>query len=104
MQHHETHHQRYMLKMQSPQRTNSTDCGSELNKICPAVLVQSVRAKIQETKSKLSNHLNQIKVQKLDQLIGPQITSHSSPESLKTVPFQKIFIFPIWKNPSSAGA
>ena len=41
--------------------------------------------KIQETNSKLFNHLNQIKAQKLDQLIGPQIASHSSPENLKTV-------------------
>ena len=58
-------------------------CRSELSKICPAVLVQSIRAKIQETNSKLFNHLNQIKAQKLDQLIGPQIASHSSPETSK---------------------
>ena len=32
----------------------------------------------------LFNHLHQIKAQKLDQLIGPQNTSDSSPESLKT--------------------
>ena len=53
--------------------------------ICPAVLVQSIRAKIQKTNSKLFNHLNQIKAQILDQLSGPQITNHSSPENLKTV-------------------
>ena len=46
-------------------------CRSELSKICPAVLVQCIRAKIQETNSKLFNHLNQIKTQKLDQLSGP---------------------------------
>ena len=44
-------------------------CRSELSKICPAVLVQSIRAKIQETNSKLFNHLNQIKAQKLETLI-----------------------------------
>jgi len=59
-------------------------CPSELSKICPAVLAQSIRA-IQETNSKLFNHLNEIKAQKPDQLIGPQIASHSSPENLKTV-------------------
>ena len=32
----------------------------------------------------LFNHLHQIKAQKLDQLIGPQNTRDSSPESLKT--------------------
>ena len=60
-------------------------CRSEFSNICPAVLVQSIRAKIQETNSKLFNHLNQIKAQKLDQLIGPQIASHSSLENFKTV-------------------
>ena len=60
-------------------------CRSELSKICPAVLVQSIRAKIQDANSKLFKHLHQIKAQKLDQLIGPQITSDSSPENLKTV-------------------
>ena len=60
-------------------------CCSELSKICPAVLVQSIRAKIQDANSKLFKHLHQIKAQKLDQLIGPQITSDSSPENLKTV-------------------
>ena len=60
-------------------------CRSELSKICPAVLVQSIRAKIQDANSKLFKYLHQIKGQKLDQLIGPQITSDSSPENLKTV-------------------
>ena len=50
---------------------------SELSKICPAVLVQSIRAKIQDANSKLFKYLHQIKAQKLDQLIGPQITSES---------------------------
>ena len=58
---------------------------AELCKICPAVLVQSIRAKIQETNSKLFNHLNQIKAQILEQLIGPQVANHSSLENLKTV-------------------
>ena len=60
-------------------------CRSELSKICPAVLVQSIRAKIQDANSKLFKHLHQIKAQKLDQLIGPQVTNDSSPEILKTV-------------------
>ena len=60
-------------------------CRFELCKICPAVLVQSIRAKIQETNSKLFNHLNQIKAQKLEQLIGPQVANHSSLENLKTI-------------------
>ena len=44
-------------------------CRSELSKICPAVLVQSIRAKIQDANSKLFKYLHQIKAQKLDQLI-----------------------------------
>ena len=59
-------------------------CRSELSKICPVVLVKSICAKIQDACSKIFNHLHQIKTQKLDQLIGPQNDSDSSPESLKT--------------------
>ena len=57
----------------------------EYRLICPAVLVESIHAKIQDANSKLFKSLHQIKAQKLDQLIGPQITSDSSPENLKTV-------------------
>ena len=42
-------------------------CRSELSKICPAILVQSIRTKIQEVNSKLFNHLHQIKAHKLKQ-------------------------------------
>ena len=42
---------------------------SELSKACSAILVQSICAKIQEINSKLVNHLQQIKDQKLQQLI-----------------------------------
>ena len=35
--------------------------------------------------SKFFNHLHQIKTQKLDQLIGPQFTNDSSPESVQTL-------------------
>ena len=35
------------------------------------ILVQSIRAKIQDANSKLFKHLHQIKSQKLDQLFGP---------------------------------
>ena len=67
--------------------------------MCPAVLFQSICAKTQDASSKPFNHLHQIKAQKLDQLIGPQNTSDSSPESLKTVTrFQKIYHFAIQKN------
>ena len=59
-------------------------CRSELSKICPAVLVQSIHVKMQDVNSNPFNHLHQIKAQKLDQ-IGPQITSDSSPENLKSV-------------------
>ena len=48
-------------------------CLSELSKICPAVLVQSIRAKIQDANSEFFIHLHQIKAQKLDQLIGPKL-------------------------------
>ena len=58
---------------------------SELCKACPAILVQSIRAKIQEVNSKLFNHLQQIKDQKLQQLIGPQITCDLTLESRNTV-------------------
>ena len=50
---------------------------SGLSKICPTVLVQSIRAKIQELNAKLFNTLNQIKAQKLDHLIGPQLSEDS---------------------------
>ena len=59
-------------------------CRSELSKIFLAVLVQSIYAKIQDANSKLFNHLQQIKAQKVDQLIGPQIIRDSSPEIRKT--------------------
>ena len=58
-------------------------CRSELSKICPAILVQSIRTKIQEVNSKLFNHLHQIKAHKLEQLTGPSNTRDSS--SLSTV-------------------
>ena len=60
-------------------------CRSELSKICPAILVHSIRTKIQEVNSKLFNHLHQIKAQKFEQLTGPPITCDSSLESLNTV-------------------
>ena len=60
-------------------------CRSELSKICPTILVQSIRTKIQEVNSKLFNHLHQIKAHKLEQLTGPSNTRDSSIESLSTV-------------------
>ena len=60
-------------------------CRSELSKICPAILVQSIRTKIQEVNYKLFNHLHQIKAQKFEQLTGPPITCDSSLENLNTV-------------------
>ena len=60
-------------------------CRSKLSKICPAILVQSIRIKIQEVNSKLFNHLHHIKAQKLEQLTGPPITCDSSLESFHIV-------------------
>ena len=60
-------------------------CRSELSKIFPAILVHSIRTKIQEVNSKLFNHLLQIKAQKFEQLTGPPITCDLSLESLNTV-------------------
>ena len=60
-------------------------CRSELSKICPAILVQSIRTKIQEVNSNFFNHLHQIKAHKLEQLTGPSNTRDSSIESLSTV-------------------
>ena len=60
-------------------------CRSELSKICPAILVQSIRTKIQEVNSKLFNHLHRIKAHKLEELTGPSNTRKSSIESLSTV-------------------
>ena len=51
-----------------------SELSKALSKVCPAILVQSIRAKIQEVNSKLFNHLHKIKDQKLQQLTGPQIT------------------------------
>ena len=60
-------------------------CRSELSKIFPAILVQSIRTKIQEVISKLFNHLYEIKAHKFGQLTGPPYTCESSLESLSTV-------------------
>ena len=60
-------------------------CRSELSKICPVVLVNSIRAKIQELNATLFNHLNQIKTLKLEHLIGPKIGSHATFDSQNTV-------------------
>jgi len=57
----------------------------DLSKVCPAISVQSIRAKIQEVNSKLFNHVQQIMDQKLQQLTGPQITCDLSLESCNTV-------------------
>ena len=56
-------------------------CLNKLPKICPSVLVHSIRAKVQEFNSKLFNHLCQIKTQKLQQLIGPPATNDPSLEN-----------------------
>ena len=60
-------------------------CRSELSKICPAVLLQSIRAKIRELNSGLFDHLHQTKTLKLQQLIGPQITEDTTLHSHNTV-------------------
>ena len=60
-------------------------CRSELSKICPVVLVNPIRAKIQELNATLFKHLNQIKTLKLEHLIGPKISSHATFYSQNTV-------------------
>ena len=60
-------------------------CRSELSKICPVVLLQSIRAKIRELNSGMFDHLHQTKTLKLQQLIGPQITDDSTLHSHNTV-------------------
>ena len=57
-------------------------CRFELSKMCPAFCL--FVPKFRMPFLNLFNHFHQIKAQKLDQLIGPQNTSDSSPESLKT--------------------
>ena len=60
-------------------------CRSELSKICPVVLLNSIRAKRQELNATLFNHLHQIKTLKLEHLIGPKISSHATFDSQNTV-------------------
>ena len=60
-------------------------CRSELSKICPAILVQSIRAKIRQLNSGLFDHLHQTKTLKLQQSIGPQITDDTTLHSHNTV-------------------
>ena len=47
------------------------ECRSQLYQNCPAVLVQSIRDKIQQLNSKLFQFLHQIKTQKFTNLVGP---------------------------------
>ena len=60
-------------------------CRSELSKICPVVLLQSIRAKIRKLNSGLFDDLHQTKTLKLQQLIGPQITDETTLHSHNTV-------------------
>ena len=60
-------------------------CRFELSKICPVVLLNSIRAKIQELNATLFNHLHQIKTLKLEHLIGPKTSSHATFDSQNTV-------------------
>ena len=60
-------------------------CRSELSKICPVVLLNSIRAKIQELNAALFNHLHQIKTLKLKHFIGPKTSSHATFDSQNTV-------------------
>ena len=47
------------------------ECRSQLYQNCPAVLVQSIRDKIQQLNSKFFQFLHQIKTQKFTNLVGP---------------------------------
>ena len=71
-------------------------CRSKLSKIFPAVLLQSICAKIQDAYSKLFNNFLQIKAQKLDQLSvlrlvawKPQNCSYHS-RKFTTILFRKV--------------
>ena len=55
------------------------ECQSQLCQNCPAVLVQSIRDKIQQLNSKCFQFLHQIKTQKFTNLVGPS----SNPEPPK---------------------
>ena len=54
------------------------ECRSQLYHNCPAVLVQSIRDKIQQLNSKLFQYLYQIKTQKFTNLVGPS-SNHEPP-------------------------
>ena len=60
-------------------------CHSELSKICPVVLLNSILTKIQELNATLFKHLHQIKTLKLEHLIGPKISSHATIDSQNTI-------------------
>ena len=62
-------------------------CRSELSKICPVnvVLLNSIRARIQELNATLYDHLHQIKTLKLEHLIRPKISSHATFDSQNIV-------------------
>ena len=65
-------------------------CRSELSKICPAVLVQSIYAKIQDANSKLFNHLQQMKAQKVTNLsVLKLFATHRLKSAKLQLPFQK---------------
>ena len=67
--------------------------------LTPAVSVQSIRAKIQDSNSKLFNHLHQIKAQKLDNLSALKLQATRGLKTSKLqLPYQKIDHFPIQKN------
>ena len=63
-------------------------CRSELSKICPAVLVQSIYAKIQDANSKLFNHLQQIIV-----AWNPQNCSYHSRKPELDIKSEKPWVF-----------
>ena len=74
-------------------------CRSELSKIFPAVFLQSIRAKIQDTYSKLFNNFLPIKAHKLDQLSVLKLLGTRRLKTSKLwLPFQKIYHHPIQKN------
>ena len=60
-------------------------CRSELSKICPVVLLNSIRAKIQELNATLYDNLHQIKTLRLEHLFGPKISSHATFDSQNIV-------------------
>ena len=74
-------------------------CRSELSKICPVVLVKSIRAKIQDACSKYLTICTKLRHKNSTNLsVLKIIATHRLKASKRQFAFQKIYHFPIQKN------